>query len=236
VRGTSSANACLCIGLLGLTRSAIFEAPGRSSRRICISFPIHSPGTKVAKPVTFPPGRERLCTRPIPTGSATATNTIGMVAVADFRAEAACGPAATNTSGLRAIRSATEVASRSGGWEKRYSTVRFLPSIQPWSCSPSNNTRSLRLRARPLPSPIARKPSRRRGPCAHERLVETNSPAVVAMNSRRFIRSSSQLEDDGAYGITPRWSPHSLSKNAASQIRRMAPDGYGSSVSAEIVG
>ena len=30
------------------------------------------------------------------------------------------------------------------------------------------------------------------------------------MNSRRFIRSSSQLEDDGAQSITSRWSPHSV--------------------------
>jgi hypothetical protein len=40
------------------------------------------------KPVTFPPGRARLCTKPVPIGSATATMTIGMVDVARFAAKA----------------------------------------------------------------------------------------------------------------------------------------------------
>jgi len=38
VRGTSSANTCLCVGLVGLTKIAIFEALGISSRKISISF------------------------------------------------------------------------------------------------------------------------------------------------------------------------------------------------------
>ena len=42
----------------------------------------------VGKPVTFPPGRARLCTKPVPIGSATATMTIGMVDVARFAAKA----------------------------------------------------------------------------------------------------------------------------------------------------
>ena len=41
------------------------------------------------------------------------TNTIGIVAVADFRATATCGPAATTRSGLRAISSAASGGSRS---------------------------------------------------------------------------------------------------------------------------
>ena len=57
---------------------------------------------------------------------------------------------------------------------------------------------------------MARKPSRRRVPCARERRGETSSAAVAAMNSRRFIRSSSQLEDDGTQSITSRWWSHSL--------------------------
>ena len=35
-------------------------------------------------------------------------------------------------------------------------------------------------------------------PCARAGRGETSSAAVAAMNSRRFIRSSSQFEDDGA--------------------------------------
>jgi len=41
---TSLANTSLCIGLPGLTKSAIFEARGTSSRKISIRFPIQSPG------------------------------------------------------------------------------------------------------------------------------------------------------------------------------------------------
>ena len=47
-------------------------------------------------------------------------------------------------------------------------------------------------------------------PAPSERRGETSSAAVAAMNSRRFIRSSSQLEDDGTQSITSRWSSHSL--------------------------
>ena len=75
----------------------------------------------------------------------------------------------------------------------------------------------------------SRKPIRRGVPCAHERRGETSSAAVAAMNSRRFIRSSSQLEDDGAQSITFRWSSHSL---RVQMLRRQCGtrqrDGYGS--------
>ena len=82
----------------------------------------------------LPPGRDRLCTRLIATGSYTATNTIGMVAVADFRARAGFGPEATINSGVKATNSAAKAGRRSGA--KRYSTSRFLPSIQPFSRNP----------------------------------------------------------------------------------------------------
>ena len=110
-----TAKATLCFGLSGLARTAIIEAPGTSSWRISRRFARKSSGTMVERPVTLPPGRDRLCVRPSRRGSATATNTIGIVALADFNATAAFGPAAMSTSGLRAIRSATEAASRSAG-------------------------------------------------------------------------------------------------------------------------
>src|SRR4029077_8613395 len=72
----------LPMALCGLIKSAIFAASGISSRRISILFPSIPPGTEVARPVMLPPGCERLCTRPIPTGSYTVISTIGMVAVA----------------------------------------------------------------------------------------------------------------------------------------------------------
>jgi hypothetical protein len=39
-------------------------------------------GSKLLKPVMLPPGRDRLATKPSPTGSATTAKMIGMVAVA----------------------------------------------------------------------------------------------------------------------------------------------------------
>src|SRR6516164_10839799 len=51
-----------------------------SSRLLAVS------GNRSDKPVTLPPGRARLATRPLPTGSPTATATIGIVDVACFAA------------------------------------------------------------------------------------------------------------------------------------------------------
>ena len=133
VRGNSSANYRLCNGFSGLTRIAIFVALGTSSRRISIRFAVKSPGTSVARPVMLPPGRDRLCTRPSPTGSATATNTIGMVAVADFRATAGCGPEASNNSGVRATRSAAKLAGDPGQSDIRQSG--FCPQSSPFRAS-----------------------------------------------------------------------------------------------------
>src|SRR5260370_38530309 len=73
---------------------------------------------------------------------------------------------------------------------------------------------------------MARKPTRRRVPCASERRGETSSAALAAMNSRRFIRSSSLFEDDGTQSITSRLWPHPLRV----QMLRVSQDGYGSFV------
>lgn len=51
---------------------------------ICFSNSTHllpSDGSKSMKPVTFPPGRERLATKRLPIESVTATNTMGIVRV-----------------------------------------------------------------------------------------------------------------------------------------------------------
>src|SRR5215211_7404820 len=55
-----------------------------------------------------------------------------------------------------------------------------------------------------------KKPIRCDFPCACTCLGETSSAAVTAMNSRRFIRSSLQLEDEGTQDTTSQWSSHSL--------------------------
>jgi hypothetical protein len=57
------------------------------------------------KPVTLPPGRPRLSTKPAPTGSATFTNTIGTIRVACNNAAKPAVPLARMMSGPRAANS-----------------------------------------------------------------------------------------------------------------------------------
>src|SRR5215469_16551886 len=65
------------------------------------------------QPVTLPPGRGRLATRPTPTGSCEIGKTIGMTDVTSFAATAAV-PAVTMTSTLSRTNSATISEKRSG--------------------------------------------------------------------------------------------------------------------------
>lgn len=55
----------------------------------------------VVRPVTFPPGRAKLATNPLPTGLPTAAITIGMVVVACLAARVCGTPAVTITSTLK---------------------------------------------------------------------------------------------------------------------------------------
>ena len=130
-----------------------------------------------------------------------------MVAVADFRARAGCGPTTMSRSGLRATSSAAKAAQAILGLGITIFDDQVL-SIDPAMVSQAVKQCDVHGRT------LERTPSRRRVPCAHERRGETSSAAVAAMNSRRFIRSSSQLEDDGTYRITSRWSSHSVRANA----------------------
>jgi hypothetical protein len=58
------------------------------------------------KPVTLPPGRAKLLTKPLPTGSPTTANTTGMVDVACLAASAAGVATVTMTSTLSRTNSA----------------------------------------------------------------------------------------------------------------------------------
>ena len=62
--------------------------------------------SKFVKPVALPPGRARLWTKPAPTGSATFTNTIGMVRVACSAGPMVTLPTVMITSGASATSSA----------------------------------------------------------------------------------------------------------------------------------
>ena len=81
-------------------------------------------------PVMLPPGRARLATRPVSTGSAaTLPVTIGMVAVACLAAKLAGVPDATMRSTFSPTSSAASSGSRSSrSSEKRYSMRMLSPS------------------------------------------------------------------------------------------------------------
>jgi len=72
-----------------------------------------SSAAMVLKPVTLPPGRARLATRPIATGSPPLKKTIGIVEVWLFAASTAASPLAAITSTLRPTRSAANAGNRS---------------------------------------------------------------------------------------------------------------------------
>jgi hypothetical protein len=110
--------------------------PGEASLRSWSCLPITSGPTEVV-PVTFPPGLARLLTNPLPTGSPTASMTIGIVFVA-FRAARAAGVAeAAMTSTFRRTKSVARLGSRSTiPSADRWSMMRFCPSTYPSARSP----------------------------------------------------------------------------------------------------
>ena len=71
----------------GGRRSPTRASLGTASLSIS-SLLVFSSGAKLESPVTLPPGRARLATKPAPTGSAAFVITMGMVVVAFFAANA----------------------------------------------------------------------------------------------------------------------------------------------------
>jgi len=87
-------------------------------------------GREGRQPVRLPPGRARLATRPLETGSAGPAKTMGMVLVACLAARAACVFAATMTSTLSATSSAARAGNRSSGFKARKpSEGRAIPVV-----------------------------------------------------------------------------------------------------------
>src|SRR5258708_1747706 len=130
--GASFIYRSLTLSFKGLTKAATRFARGKSSRRIPSTLPLKSPGTNVAAPVTFPPGWARLDASPIPTGSATQKNAVGISEVASLAARADCGEVATMRSGL----DCTSSAASAGSWSRRVpvslrSMTIVVPSTQP---------------------------------------------------------------------------------------------------------
>ena len=87
---------------------------------------------KLESPVTLPPGRARLATRPAATGSPALTITIGMVVVARLASNAPGVDVATNRSILSRTKSAASWGRRSFFCSaNRYSMAIFFPTIHP---------------------------------------------------------------------------------------------------------
>ena len=105
-----------------MTKRATRFIAGTNSRRSSSRFGTTSPRKKLT-PVTLPPGRERLATRPSWTGSSGITNTIGMVVVAALAATAgAVPPDGTMTATCLQIRSVVSAGGRSSWFSaQRYS-------------------------------------------------------------------------------------------------------------------
>src|SRR5262249_20092194 len=95
------------------------------------------------KPVTLPPGRASVSTKPAPTGSATCTNTIGTVRVACRSGSVVALLTARMTSGASATNSAAYLRTRSGSLAPQRISMRTLrPSIQPDCASACANART----------------------------------------------------------------------------------------------
>ena len=100
-------------GLRHRRRSPTRASLGIASLSIS-SLLVFSSGDKLESPVTLPPGRARLVTKPAPTGSAGFVITMGMVVVAFFAANADGVSGTIIRSTLRRTNSAASSGNRSG--------------------------------------------------------------------------------------------------------------------------
>src|SRR4051794_10664981 len=89
-------------------KTAARVTPGAASFSNSRYFPL-MPYSNVVKPVTLPPGRARLSTKPAPTGSGVCANTIGTARVACSNAGIVEPAAARMTSGASATNSAASL-------------------------------------------------------------------------------------------------------------------------------
>ena len=113
--------------------------PGAISFNNSSHFPLR-PYSKFVNPVVFPPGRARLATKPEPTGSTTATNTIGAERVACCNATTATLLLARMTSGASPTNSAAYPRKRSvSPSAQRVSILKLRPMAQPNSASSWSN-------------------------------------------------------------------------------------------------
>gem|GEM_PF-2323429 len=130
---------CAVPGSVELPMTVTRESLGTISFKSSSRLPLIS-GARVDNPVMFPPGRAKLATNPLATGSPSCAKTMEIVVVASLAARVTDGPAVTMISTLRRTSSAASSRSRSAFPSAyRNSTTMFFPSTYPSSRSPSRN-------------------------------------------------------------------------------------------------
>ena len=142
------------------------------------------------KPVTLPPGRAKLATRPLPIGSFAAANIIGMIDVACFAAITAAVEYVMMTSTLSRTNSAAISVKRSGRPSaQRTSSTTVRPSIQP--SSRSRWTKAGTHCPWTAGAPELSNPIFGNFPdcCARAASGHAAAPLSSVMNARRLIRS-----------------------------------------------
>jgi len=143
-------------------RSPTRESLGIASVSISSLF-VFNWGDNPELPVTLPPGRARLATKPAATGSPAFVITIGMVAVTRLAANADPVDAPTMTSTLSRTSSVANSDRRSCFCSaNRYSMVTFFPSIHPSLVSSCRNASTRTALAEALPT--SSKPMRKTFP------------------------------------------------------------------------
>jgi hypothetical protein len=186
--------------------------------------------SKAVKPVSRPPGRARLGTKPLPTGSVTSTKTIGSVPLTGS------SPAITGVVGAKIKSGASPTSSfawacrRLASGTQRYSRRRLRPSTQPSSRSPASNAWARTCPSGSVCANAIITPTRRVRSCRCARAASGHAAAApprTVMNSRRRM-GSIRASQEGC-GILPDLSPkvcdqsHKMHHTLRSATRKEAP-------------
>src|SRR5436309_1098764 len=150
-----TANWPIPAGMAGSQRTAARFIPGAISLSSSSHFPLKL-YSNCRKPVALPPGRDRLLTKPEPTGSGTIANTIGTVRVAWSMAPTDALPVAKMRSGASAANSVADLRMRSASTPpQRKPICRLRPLAQSICARPRGNAEIQKV---PLPdrSPAAK--------------------------------------------------------------------------------
>src|SRR5215475_10589733 len=143
------------------------------------------------KPVTLPPGRARLSTKPAPTASPTPVNTVGTVRLTCRSGPRVVVPEARMTSGVSATSSAAYLRMRSGLPAPQRMSMRMLrPSVQPNSCRPLRNAARRGCPSGPSSATLMSTLTRRtRSPCCARAASgqAAAAPPSSVMKSRRLL-------------------------------------------------